>query len=57
MALDEHETGTYKKCQVKWTVFTEIYEELKTLYYEVHHSEKHGYALSQERHKVASSGW
>jgi hypothetical protein len=57
MALDEYESGVFKKCQVKFSVFKEIYDELESLYFEVNSSSKHGAALSTERHKVASSGW
>lgn len=57
MALDEYESGVYKQCQVKFSVFKEFYDELEALYIEVNSSSKHGAALSVERHKVATAGW
>lgn len=57
MALDEYETGAYKKMQVKFLAFTEIYDELENLYHEVNESSRHGVALSDEWHKVAEAGW
>jgi hypothetical protein len=57
MALDEYESGVFRKYQVKFLAFREIYEELEGLYYEVNNSSKHGSALSRERHKIASHGW
>lgn len=56
MALDEYESGDFKKCQVRWSVFKEIFDELEELYLGVNNSEKSN-ALSRERHKVAARGW